>query len=84
MKQSLELDIAECQMRFEEVRRNEEEKLRSHYESELALLEQKYCQLKETLQAQEAQLKEKEDKYLSSCSQYEEQLKRLNDKYSVF
>ncbi len=80
MKRTLELDIAECRVRSEEQRRNEEEKLRSCYETKLALLEDNHRQLTESLQRRQAEFEQAQESYAVSCNQYEEQLKRLNDK----
>lgn len=76
MKRSLELDIAECKARFEELRVKEEETLRTHYESQLNSMTQSNAELNETLLQRQAQLEE----YQKTCSSYEEQIKRLNDK----
>lgn len=84
MKRSLELDIAECQVRSEEQRRIEEERLRLDYEAKLAIVEKNYVQLTEQLQAQKAEFEEVQQCHSISCTQYEEQLKRLNDKYVFF
>ncbi len=81
MKRSLELDIAECQVRFEEQRRIEDEKLRLDYEAKLAILESNHLELTQQLQAQQAEFEEAQKAHSISCVQYEEQLKRLNDKY---
>jgi hypothetical protein len=81
MKRSLELDIAECQVRSEEQRRIEEERLRLDYEVKLDILEKNYQQLTEQLQAQQAEFEEAQQTHSITCTQYEEQLKRLNDKY---
>ena len=84
MKRSLELDIAECQVRSEEQRGIEEERLRLDYEAKLAIVEKNYLQLTEQLQAQKAEFEEAQQSHSISCTQYEEQLKRLNDKYVFF
>lgn len=80
MKRSLELDIAECQVRMEEKRKFEEEKLRTSYESQLAQLEEKHVELTKALSEQKAQYDEIEKTHAISCNQYEEQLQRLNVK----
>ena len=75
------MDIAECQVRFEEQRRNEDEKLRLDFEAKFAILESKHLELTQQLQAQQAEFEEAKKSHSTSCVQYEEQLKRLNDKY---
>ncbi|EFX71129.1 hypothetical protein DAPPUDRAFT_309226 [Daphnia pulex] len=79
MKRSLELDIAECQVRFEEQRRIADEKLRLDYEAKLTTLESKHLELTQQLLAQQAEFEEAQKAHSISCVQYEEQLKRLND-----
>lgn len=80
MKHTLELDIAECQKRYEDQQKSEEEKLRQAYEAELTRIEQKHDQLRESFQAQEIQLRDEQEAHTISRKQYEEQLERLNKK----
>ena len=80
MKNSLQLDIAECQSRAEDERRNLEEALRSHFEAEIDVLREKINILEGHLSQREAQLEEVERAREQSILEHEEQLKRLNEK----
>jgi len=84
MKRSLELDIAECRVRYEEQRQIEVERLRLDYEAKLTILENNHLQLTQQLQAKQAEFEKAQQAHSISCIQYEEQLKRLNDKYVYF
>lgn len=81
MKKSLELDIAECQKRAVEERKESEEAIRSHYEGEMGLVSQSNQQLNEMLQMRVSELDELKKKHADACSEYEERIQRLNDKY---
>ena len=80
MKNSLQLDIAECQSRAEEERRNLEEALRSHFEAELDILRERSANLEGELNQRQEQLQELEKAHKQSNIQHEEQLQRLNEK----
>lgn len=80
MKNSLELDIAECKARYEEQLRSEEEALRTRYENELALVQQSNAQLTDMLQERQDEVKELELLRETARSQHEEQLKQLEKK----